>query len=75
MLRNFFQEHPGKSIALVIAMFFAIIYLVFGFWDMLFVALIIWVGYQIGQRYDAKTLQVDFVKWLAWLNDRIKLFR
>lgn len=75
MLRQFYEQHPGKTVALILSLFFTIIYLFFGFWDMLFVALLLAVGYQLGTRYDTKTLQVDFVKWLAWLNDRLKLFR
>jgi uncharacterized membrane protein len=75
MLKQFYEQHPGKTVAIGLSLFFAIIYLFFGFWDMLFVALLLTIGYNLGTRYDAKTLQVDLVRWLAWLNDRLKLFR
>lgn len=75
MLKSWYEQHPGKFVASVIGLLFAIIYLFFGFWDMLFVGLLLLVAFQVGRKFDAKTLEVDLLRYVRWLSERFKLFR
>lgn len=74
MLKSWFENHPGKFVAVLIGLFFSIVYLFFGFWDMLFVALLLSVAYQMGRKYDLRTLEADTVRFFSWLNERLKIF-
>lgn len=74
-MKHLFEQHPGKTIALAIGLFFSLIYLFFGFWDMLFVGLLLAIAYNVGSKFDAKTIRDDAIQWVSWLNDRFKLFR
>lgn len=74
-MRKWMEQHPGKVIGLGVGLFFSLVYLFFGFWDMLFVGLLLVVAYQIGSKFDAKTIREDAVQWVSWLSDRLKLFR
>jgi len=60
--------------------FFGIIYLIAGFWDMLFFALLVWIGYYAGKMKDERSWPA--IPWDRlgerlgeWLGDRWRRFR
>ncbi|MCL2817471.1 MAG: DUF2273 domain-containing protein [Clostridiales bacterium] len=53
-LANLWDNHRGKIIGVLVALFFGIIVLSFGFWKTLFLLACILVGLFIGYHIDAK---------------------
>lgn len=51
---EYFRIHTGKVIAIIAGLFFSIIYLFFGFFDMLVVLIIMIIAYYIGTKRDRK---------------------
>ena len=56
--------------------FFGFIYLIAGFWDMLFFALLVWIGYYVGRMKDERNGPViPWERLTGWLNDRRRRFK
>lgn len=51
---EYIKQHIGKFIAIVSGLFFSLIYLIFGFLDMLVVIIIMSIAYFIGFKKDKK---------------------
>ena len=49
-------EHRGKAIGVALGLLASVLFISFGFWRTLFIALCILFGYQLGQKFDQ---QVD----------------
>jgi len=49
MLREFWNIYWKRILGVASGILCGIVYLSFGFWDMLFVALLVFVGYSIGK--------------------------
>lgn len=75
MWRNLWQQHTGKCAGTAAGLFFGIVYLIVGFWDMLFLALLVFVGFQVGKRIDRGEPGPNFSRILDWLNNRWRMFR
>ncbi|MGN7455891.1 DUF2273 domain-containing protein [Paenibacillus pasadenensis] len=76
MWRDWWDGYGGRIVGVGAALFLAIVFLVSGFWDMLFVGLILWVGYAAGQRKD--TGGEPLVPWrriAAWVEQRFGRYR
>jgi len=54
LLEKCWNEHPGKCLGTLFGVLLGLLYLLFGFWRMLVVALLILGGYYIGKKADEK---------------------
>lgn len=52
MWKELLREHPGKTVGILGGLLCGIVYLFFGFWDMLIFAFISYLGYYIGKKID-----------------------
>lgn len=52
MFRELAQHHRGKVIGGLLGLVLALLFLRFGFWATLFIALLVAVGYVVGKRLD-----------------------
>lgn len=63
------ETRRGITIGLIAGFLLGIIYLAFGFWDMLIFGLIVYTGYYIGKRADnAEPLLPEEDEWRRILN-------
>ncbi|WP_081758955.1 DUF2273 domain-containing protein, partial [Paenibacillus graminis] len=44
------ESHGGRIAGVTFGVVLGLIYLISGFWDMLFFALVVFIGYTLGQR-------------------------
>nr|WP_245339001.1 DUF2273 domain-containing protein [Paenibacillus shirakamiensis] len=76
MWRQIWESYKGRLLGLATALLLIPIYLMFGFWNMLFCALLLFVGYSIGKHKDLS--QEPLVPWNTlreWLNARWRPFK
>lgn len=52
LFRDLAQNHRGKIIGGLLGLVFALLFLRFGFWATIFIAVLVAVGYFIGKRLD-----------------------
>ncbi|MCA0754513.1 DUF2273 domain-containing protein [Paenibacillus sp. N4] len=52
MWREFLAVYGKRAAGAAIGLFFGLLYLIVGFWDMLFVGLLIFIGYWIGMQKE-----------------------
>ncbi|AIQ69976.1 DUF2273 domain-containing protein [Paenibacillus graminis] len=55
------ESHGGRIAGVTFGVVLGLIYLISGFWDMLFFALVVFIGYTLGQRKD--TAQPPLFQW------------
>lgn len=53
--KKWFEQHKGKWIGTAIGFFLGLIFLIAGFWKMLFFALLAGTGFVVGHQLDRKT--------------------
>lgn len=75
MWRELWEHHKGKCIGVAMGLLLGIVYLFFGFWDMVMFALLVAIGFGIGRKVDRAELKEDVHRWFQWLNERWNLFR
>ncbi|MFS0722755.1 DUF2273 domain-containing protein [Paenibacillus sp. 1P07SE] len=76
MWREYWLQYRGRIAGMAIAVFLGMIYLVAGFWDMLFVALLLWIGYYFGKQKDeAAPPMIPWGRITDWLTDRWRWFK
>jgi uncharacterized membrane protein len=71
MWKEWLESSGGRIVGVLVGLFFGLVYLIAGFWDMLFVALLMGTGYWIGKQKDEK--RGPLLPWdrLAdWMTDR-----
>jgi uncharacterized membrane protein len=73
MWNEWFFMHKGKILGGAAGIFFGFLYLIWGFWDMLIFAFIVYIAYYIGKRMDHKEPVVEQL-W-HWLSDQWRMFR
>jgi uncharacterized membrane protein len=76
MWRELLTTHGGRVFGIAAGVFLGFVYLFAGFWDMLFFALLVWIGYYIGRMKDERSGPV--IPWdrlISWLNERWRLFK
>lgn len=54
MLSRIWESHGGRIVGVAAGIFLGFLYLVVGFWDMLFFALLMYIGYTLGKQRDLK---------------------
>ena len=71
MWKQLWESHGGRIIGVAAGIGLGLIYLIAGFWDMLFFGLVVFITYQIGKRKD---LQLEsMISWrriVSWLSER-----
>ncbi|TBL79874.1 DUF2273 domain-containing protein [Paenibacillus thalictri] len=75
MWKQLWERRPGAVAGTAIGIFLGVIYLFFGFWDMLIFAFIAFLGYYFGAKTDRKEPLFPFEDTKDWLSDRWKMFR
>lgn len=75
MWRELWDRHKGKLIGLAAGLFFGMVYLFSGFWDMLVVAFILFLCIYAGKMLDEKDGFPDVEDWLRKWNDTWKRFK
>ncbi|GIP41763.1 hypothetical protein J45TS6_02220 [Paenibacillus sp. J45TS6] len=74
--KEIWESHRGRIIGIAGGLFFGIVYLMFGFWDMLFFALVVFIGYTLGRRRDEKLpLVLPWRNWMGYLSERWRPFK
>ncbi|MDO7905163.1 DUF2273 domain-containing protein [Paenibacillus sp. JX-17] len=74
--REIWDNYKGRIFGIAGGVFLGFIYLLYGFWDMLFFALVVFIGYTLGRRSDHKLASLfSWREWGNWLNDRWRPFK
>ncbi len=71
MWKSWWESYGGRASGLAAGLFFGIVYLISGFWDMLFVALLVGIGFWIGKHKDEN--RGPLLPWdrlTDWVTDR-----
>ncbi|KAA9007478.1 DUF2273 domain-containing protein [Paenibacillus spiritus] len=50
--KEVWESHGGRIAGVAFGFILGLIYLISGFWDMLFFALVVFIGYTLGRRKD-----------------------
>lgn len=50
--KEVWESHGGRIAGVTFGIGLGLIYLICGFWDMLFFALVVFIGYTLGKRKD-----------------------
>ncbi len=76
MFREFWNVYWKRIIGVASGLFCGIVYLYFGLWDMLFVALLVFAGYSIGKYKEMNdTPLVPLQRIWETLIDRFRPFK
>lgn len=51
-IRNLWRNHPSSSLGVLLSFVLAVLVLIFGFWNILFVVICVGVGLYIGKKFD-----------------------
>ncbi|MDN8587914.1 hypothetical protein B2I21_23095 [Chryseobacterium mucoviscidosis] len=74
--REIWDSHRGRITGIIAGIFFGFLYVWIGFWDMLFFALLVFIGYTLGRRSDSKLGSfIPWREWGQWLGDRWRPFK
>ncbi|KGE17965.1 DUF2273 domain-containing protein [Paenibacillus wynnii] len=69
-------SHGGRIAGVAFGIFLGLIYLLSGFWDMLFFALVVFIGYTLGKRKDhAQAPLFQWQEFVQWLSGRWRPFK
>ncbi|MFD2116058.1 DUF2273 domain-containing protein [Paenibacillus yanchengensis] len=76
MIEEFLKLYWKRILGIFAGVFLSIVYLFFGFWDMLFVVLLLYAGYSIGKYKEMNHTPLMPIQRL-WesLNDRFRRFK
>lgn len=61
ILSEILGPHRGKVIGVILGLIASVLFISFGFWKTLFIAICITIGYFVGKKIDEQT---DFEAWL-----------
>ena len=74
--RQIKESGLGRLIGLGAGLFFFFIYVFFGFWNMLFCALLLYIGYIVGKRKDLGEENLISIGTIRnWLERRYRPFK
>ncbi|MRN53553.1 DUF2273 domain-containing protein [Paenibacillus monticola] len=74
--KELWGSHGGRIVGVSSGIVLGLIYLISGFWDMLFFALVVFIGYTLGNRKDKA--QAPLVQWrelITRLSERWRPFK
>ncbi|WP_379128814.1 DUF2273 domain-containing protein [Paenibacillus sp. sgz500958] len=63
--KDVWGSHGGRIAGVAFGILLGLIYLFSGFWDMLFFALVVFIGYTFGKRKD--NAQAPLFQWEDWV--------
>ncbi|CAH0118603.1 MULTISPECIES: DUF2273 domain-containing protein [unclassified Paenibacillus] len=76
MWKSIWESHGGRISGVAAGTILFIAYICFGFWDMLFLALLVFIGYTLGKQKDLKLGALfPWQRMADWLTDRWRLFK
>lgn len=71
MWKQIWESHGGRLLGVAAGIFFGILYLIVGFWDMLFFALLVFIGYAVGRQRDLHLGSLFPVQRIGmWMSER-----
>ena len=73
MWREIWNTYWKRLVGVAAGLLAGIVYLVFGFWDMLFVALLVLVGYWFGKQKELSDGPI--IPWQRIWNELLERFR
>lgn len=73
--REIWESHGGRIAGVAFGLILGIIYLISSFWDMLFFALVVFIGYTLGGRKDAQAPLFPWRELLEQLSTRWRPFK
>ncbi|WP_411347401.1 DUF2273 domain-containing protein [Paenibacillus sp. WLX2291] len=74
--KQIWETHGGRIVGVLAGIGCGVLYVTVGFWDMLFFALLVFIGYTVGRNRDLRL--GPFIPWQRlseWLGDRWRPFR
>ncbi|MFC4777466.1 DUF2273 domain-containing protein [Paenibacillus sp. GCM10023252] len=76
MWREFWASYGKRAAGAAAGLFLGFVYLFAGFWDMLFVGLLVWVGYWVGKQKELGSGAIlPWHRLWDWLMERFRPFR
>jgi uncharacterized membrane protein len=76
MWREIWATYGGRIVGVVTGVVLGILYFIVGFWDMLFFALLLGIGYSIGKMKDEESGPIiPWHKLTDWLMQRWRPFK
>ncbi|WP_276351937.1 DUF2273 domain-containing protein [Cohnella caldifontis] len=71
MWKAWWDAYGGRTCGVAAGLFFGLVYLLCGFWDMLFVALLVGIGFWAGKHKDEKRGPLfPWERLTDWMTDR-----
>ncbi|MGZ9586159.1 DUF2273 domain-containing protein [Paenibacillus marinisediminis] len=71
MWKELWESHSSRIIGIGAGIGLGFIYLFAGFWDMLFFALVVFIGYQVGKHKDLNLgPMIPWQRMMSWLSER-----
>lgn len=64
------EGRAGRVAGFVFGVILGVLYLIFGFWDTLVFAAIVFVGYHFGLKSDNREKWLDISAIIRWFSDR-----
>lgn len=74
-IKQLWEKYPATVIGTAAGFFLGIVYLIFGFWDMLIFAFIVFIGYYVGKKTDLLEGREQADSLWQWLTDKWRMFR
>lgn len=76
MLKSIWESHGGRILGVAGGILLGIIYFLVGFWDMLFFALIVFIGYTLGKQRDLGLSGLfPWARIWDWVSSRFRSWR
>ncbi|SET57318.1 DUF2273 domain-containing protein [Paenibacillus sp. NFR01] len=74
--KEIWERYAGRITGTAFGAVLGLIYLISGFWDMLFFALVVFIGYTLGKRKDAALPSLfQWEEWASKLSGRWRPFK
>jgi uncharacterized membrane protein len=71
MWKSWWDTYGGRASGVAAGLFFGLIYLISGFWDMLFIALLVGIGFWVGKhKDDNRGPLLPWDRLTDWVTDR-----
>ncbi|OPA81343.1 hypothetical protein BVG16_03240 [Paenibacillus selenitireducens] len=76
MLKSIWESHGGRILGAGAGIGLGIIYFIVGFWDMLFFALLVFIGFTLGKQRDLNLGSIfPWARIWEWLTSRWSMFK
>lgn len=76
MWKQLWETYGGRAAGVAAGLFFGFLYMFVGFWNMLFFALLVWIGYLVGKHKDTGSGPLfPWQRIAEWVTDRFRPFR